>query len=147
MLRGCALGVPGGDPHPRMAPPLGSRRLHASLADVSSGIFPTYQGIYFASSCHFGCGDIGIGDSPLPVSTSGCPALVCGWLLMPADGLPMPPEEPPHVSFSSQGTLTKPLVCRMAGTWQQPHCIVLLPAGWCPPISTNGLSARTRCPE
>ena len=129
MLGGGALWAPSRDPHLRTALPLAYRRSHAFLACIGLGTSPAYQGIYSASSCCYDCGGIGIGHFLLPGSTSWCPALVGGWLLMPTGGLPWPPGGPHHVGFSHE-TWTDLLVGWMTGRWWWPHCIGLLPAGW-----------------
>ena len=110
MLGEGALWDPGGDPHLRKALPLACRRSHAFPACVGSGTCPIYQGIYSADGCQYDCGVIGIGYSPLPGSTSQCPALVSGQLLKPTCGLPWPPGGPCHVSFSSHETGTDFLI-------------------------------------
>ena len=145
MLGGGTLRVPGRDPCPRTGLPLGCRRSHASLACIDLGTSPTYQGIYFTGSCHCGYRGADVGHSPLPSSTSWCPALVGGQLLRPTGGLPLPPGGPLHVGFSSHETWTDLLVGWMAGGQWQLHCISLLPAGSTPhlcnwPISEDKMS-------
>ena len=101
-----ALWVPGGGPHLRMALPPPPGRLHAFTACIGSETCPIYQGIYSTGSCHYDGRGISIRYSPLPGSTSQCPALVSGQLLKPTCGLPWPPGGPHHASSSSHRTGT-----------------------------------------